>query len=58
MGWPSVTLSTDEKLTFEASTTVTPPEPSTSSVSSGPMKAAGVLVEPEARRRTGCRRAP
>ncbi len=39
-GWPSVTLSIDEKLTSEASTTVTPPLPSTSSVSSGPMKAA------------------
>jgi len=40
IGWPSLTLSTEEKLTREASTTVTPPEPSTSSVSSAPMKAA------------------
>ena len=40
IGWPSVALSTEEKLTFDASTTVTPPVPSTSSVSSGPMKAA------------------
>jgi hypothetical protein len=37
IGWPSVALSTDEKLTRDASTTVMPPLPSTSSVSSGPM---------------------
>ncbi len=39
-GWPSETLSAEEKLTSEASTIVAPPLPSTSSTSSGPMNTA------------------